>query len=119
MEEVKIDACFFCGEPSTGVYCMAYAPISMQMCDKCSSLSLVSTHNIFVRFVNAKGDIEAVKKSFRHCPEALVYWEGEYLKPNDFCDKINLEVLDKFYSNMNTHFTYLEARNILLNKKEV
>ena len=113
MSNIKLDPCIHCKKPSTGVYGMAYAPISMQMCDECSKRPLMSAHNLITHIVR-KESAEAAKKNFADHYEKLrknmnpqlgedyyypqVYYNDKYMPIEDFFDEITIEGLDKIYS---------------------
>jgi len=117
---IELDPCMHCKKPSTGVYCMAYAPASMQMCDECAKRPLASTHNLVTKILRYKGvenakkqHVDFYKKSInnvkerypdKEIPEEMlihisqVYFNGRYIDAEYFFDEISLETLDQIYS---------------------
>jgi hypothetical protein len=115
---INLDPCFFCGKPSTGVYSLAHAPASMEMCDECSERELITTHNLISVFTRYSGDLQDSKKAFKHAPKAQACWHGEYISIPEFYERLDVDFLDEFYKNMSQNSTYHKAKEFLEKSKE-
>lgn len=114
--ENNLDPCFFCGKPSTGVFSLAHAPISVQMCNECSERELISIHNLIVAFTRNSGDLHDSIKDYIRVPKAQACWRGQYISIPEFYNRLDSNFLDEFYKNNPQNSIYKNAK-VLLKKQ--